>query len=118
MATAAARAKPVDEAPGILSSPSYWYYVLGLVTLCYVANTIDRSQVLAASLQAIKREFGTSDFQMGMLTGLPFAIFYSTMGIPIAALADRWSRRNVLALAVATWSATTALCGMAVNFGM
>jgi MFS family permease len=102
----------------LLSRPSYWYYVLGLLTLCYVANVIDRSQILAASLQAIKREFGASDFQLGMLTGLPFALFYSTMGIPIAAWADRSSRRNVLALAVAGWSGMTALCGMSVNFAM
>jgi MFS family permease len=102
----------------LLSRPSYWYYVLGLLTLCYVANVIDRSQILAASLQAIKREFGASDFQLGMLTGLPFALFYSTMGIPIAAWADRSSRRNVLALAVAAWSGMTALCGMSVNLAM
>jgi MFS family permease len=83
-----------------------------------VANVIDRSQILAASLQSIKREFGASDFQLGMLTGLPFALFYSTMGIPIASWADRWNRRNVLALAVAAWSGMTALCGLSVNFGM
>jgi MFS family permease len=102
----------------LLSEPVYWYYVLGVLTLCYVANVVDRSQVLAASLEAIKREFGASDRQLGMLSGLPFAIFYSTLGIPIAAWADRSSRRNVLALAVATWSGMTALCGAAVNFGM
>ncbi len=100
----------------LLSKPSYWYYVLTLLTLCYVANVMDRSTILAASLQAIKREFGASDFQMGALTGLPFAIFYSFLGIPIAALADRTSRRNVLAISVALWSGTTALCGMAVGF--
>ena len=61
---------------------------------------MDRSQILAASIQAIKAEFGASDFQLGMLTGLPFALFYSFMGIPIAAWADRSSRRNVLALSV------------------
>ena len=55
---------------------------------------------------------------MGMLSGLPFALFYSLMGIPIAAWADRSSRRNVLVLAVATWSAMTALFGTAVNFTM
>jgi MFS family permease len=110
---------PAPPAPShLLSRPSYWYYVLGLLTVCYVANVIDRSQILAASLQAIKREFGASDFQLGMLTGLPFALFYSTMGIPIAAWADRSSRRNVLALAVAAWSGMTALCGMSVNFAM
>ena len=119
MATAAPRARPVDQpASALLAQPSYWYYVLGVLTVCYVANTVDRSQILAASLEAIKREFGASDFQMGMLTGLPFAVFYSTMGIPIAALADRWSRRSVLAFAVAGWSAMTALFGMSVNFAM
>ena len=102
----------------LLSNPAYQYYVLGVLTVCYVVNVLDRSQILAASLQSIKREFGASDFQMGMLTGLPFALFYSTMGIPIAALADRWSRRNVLALSVAAWSGMTALCGLSVNFAM
>jgi predicted MFS family arabinose efflux permease len=110
---------PAPQVPSsLLSTPSYWYYVLGLLTLCYVANVIDRSQVLAASLQSIKREFGVSDFQLGLLTGTPFALFYSTMGIPIAAWADRWNRRNVLALSVAAWSGMTALCGASVNFAM
>ena len=94
------------------------WIVLGALTLCYVLNTVDRSQILAASLQAIKKEFAASDFQMGVLTGIPFALFYSFMGIPIAAWADRSSRRNVLALAVASWSAMTAIFGMAVNYAM
>src|SRR5262245_64987307 len=79
---------------------------------------MDRTQILAASLQAIKKELGASDTQMGLLSGLPFAVFYSIMGIPIAAWADRSNRRNVLALAVASWSATTAIFGMSVNYAM
>src|SRR5262245_62665845 len=55
---------------------------------------------------------------MGVLTGIPFALFYSVMGIPIAAWADRSSRRNVLSLAVAVWSAMTAIFGMAVNYAL
>jgi MFS family permease len=102
----------------LMTKPGYAYYVLLILTLCYVVNVVDRSQVLAASVQAIKKEFGASDFQMGMLSGLPFAIFYSLMGIPIAAWADRASRRNVLVIAVGTWSAMTALFGTAVNFTM
>ena len=102
----------------LLSRPFYWYYVLVLLTLCYVANVMDRSTILAASLQSIKREFGASDFQMGALTGLPFAIFYSFLGIPIAAWADRTSRRMVLAFAVAVWSGATALCGLAIGYAM
>src|SRR5580765_9122908 len=106
------------EAPALLSKTWYWYYVLGLLTLCYVANVVDRSQVLAASLQSIKREFNATDAQLGILSGLPFAIFYSFLGIPLAAWADRSSRRNVLAWSCALWSAATGFCGLALNFGM
>src|SRR5215831_13847730 len=107
-----------DDAPALLSTTWYWYYVLALLTICYIANVVDRSQVLAASLQAIKREFGATDAQLGILSGLPFALFYSFLGIPIAAWADRSSRRNVLAWSCALWSAATGICGMAVNFAM
>ena len=100
------------------SASPYANYVLAVLTLGYVINVLDRSQILAASVQAIKKEFAASDFQMGMLSGIPFAIFYSFVGIPIAAWADRSNRRNVLALAIAVWSAMTALCGVAVNFVM
>ena len=112
-------ARPATHAgEGVLGRPLYWTWVLFALTICYIVNVMDRSQILAASLQAIKKEFGATDFQLGMLSGIPFALFYSFLGIPIAALADRWHRVNVLALAVATWSGMTALCGMAVNFPM
>src|SRR5215813_9432242 len=101
-----------------MSKPWYRNYVLGVLFLAYVANTIDRSSVLAVSLQAIKLEFAATDTQLGLLGGIAFALFYSTLGIPIAAMADRTSRRNVLAVAVGLWSAMTALCGLAVNFAM
>jgi len=107
-----------QEPPALLSRTWYWYYVLGLLTICYVANVVDRSQVLAASLQAIKKEFNATDAQLGILSGLPFAIFYSFLGIPLAAWADRSSRRNVLAWSCALWSAATGVCGLAVNFAM
>jgi len=110
--------EPRDASPALLSKTWYGYYVLALLTICYVANVVDRSQVLAASLQAIKREFNATDAQLGMLSGLPFAIFYSFLGIPLAAWADRSSRRNVLAWSCALWSAATGMCGMAVNFAM
>ena len=121
MSTPVSLARPADAVhtgEGILGQPWYWNYVLVALTLCYVVNVMDRSQILAASIQAIKKEFGATDFQLGLLSGIPFALFYSFLGIPIAALADRWSRMNVLALAVALWSGMTALCGAAVNFTM
>ena len=105
--------------PKRLDNPSYW------VLRPRVADALLRRRTSSIARRSspprsrsIKREFGASDFQLGMLTGLPFALFYSTMGIPIAAWADRWNRRNVLALAVAVWSGMTALCGMSVNFAM
>jgi MFS family permease len=61
-------------------------------------------------------EFDASDTQMGLLSGLAFALFYATLGIPVARLADRWSRRNVLAISMTTWSAVTALCATATGF--
>jgi MFS family permease len=109
---------PPTVQSSLLTKTWYANYVLGALTLCYVLNTMDRSQILAASVQAIKKELAASDFQMGVLTGIPFAVFYSFMGIPIASWADRSSRRNVLALAVAGWSAMTALFGTAVNYTM
>ena len=67
-------------------------------------------------LEPIKYELELSDSELGFLGGLAFALFYATLGIPIAALADRWSRVKVLALAMVIWSLMTAICGMASNF--
>jgi MFS family permease len=72
--------------------------------------------VLGLLLQSISKEFQLTDAQLGLLAGLPFAVCYSTLGIPIAAVADRTSRRGVLAACVALWSLATAACGMAFNF--
>jgi predicted MFS family arabinose efflux permease len=59
---------------------------------------------------------GLSDTQLGLLTGFAFAAFYATLGIPIARLADRTNRRNLIAIALTVWSAMTALSGLAGNF--
>ncbi len=91
-----------------MPNPGTGTYVLGLLFLSYVLNTVDRSSVLSLVLQNIKAEFHASDAHLGLLGGIPFAFFYAFLGIPLAMWADRSSRRNVLALAVALWSATTA----------
>ena len=103
------------EAPYKAFSTRYRNYVLGLLTLGYVFNFVDR-QVMTILLEPIKAEFNASDTQMGLLSGLAFALFYAVLGIPVARLADRWSRRNVLAISMATWSAVTALCATAGSF--
>ncbi len=94
-----------------------WYagYVLALLSLAYAVNVMDRA-VLAVLLESIKHTFHTTDTQQGFLGGMAFALFYATLGIPIAAVADRTSRRNVLAVCALLWSAMTALCGMASTF--
>jgi predicted MFS family arabinose efflux permease len=88
----------------------YSRYVMGVLFLVYVVSYIDR-QLMAVLLDPIKQEFGASDAQMGLLTGIAFAIFYSVFGLPIARLADRSSRRTVIAVCVVAWSLMTAATG-------
>lgn len=88
---------------------------LALLTLVYFFSYMDR-QILAILLELIKADLKLSDAQLGMLSGLAFAIFYAGLGIPVARLADRTNRRNIIAIALALWSAMTALCGLAQNF--
>jgi predicted MFS family arabinose efflux permease len=95
----------------------YRNYVLGLLLAGYTLNSFDRS-ILSILLEPIKAEFALADVQLGLLGGLAFAAFYSTLGVPVALWADRWSRRNVLALSVLVWTGMTVLCGFATSFLM
>ncbi len=88
---------------------------LGLLTLAYTLNFLDR-QILGILLVPIQQEFGASDTAMGLLAGLYFALLFTLAGIPIAQLADRGVRRNVLALGLAVWSGMTLVCGQAHSF--
>jgi MFS family permease len=90
------------------------YYVLGVLTLVYALNFLDRT-IFNVLIEPIKKEFALSDTAMGLLAGFGFVLFYSLLGIPIARLADRLNRRNIVALAFAFWSAMTFFCGMATN---
>jgi len=89
--------------------------VIWLLFLVYVFNFVDR-QIFSVLLQPIKEEFAFSETQMGLLGGLAFALFYSTLGVPIARLADRSNHVNIIALALAYWSLATVLTGVAKNF--
>ncbi len=91
-------------------------YALGLLTVVYVLNFVDRN-LLAVLLQPIKEELGISDTALGLLTGFAFALFYTAAGIPIARIADRGSRRRVMAVGIAFWSLATAVSGLARSFG-
>jgi MFS family permease len=89
--------------------------VVWLLFAVYVLNFVDR-QILFILMEPIRLEFGFSDRQLGMLGGLAFAILYSTLGIPIARLADRTSRVNIISASIFIWSLATVLTGMARNF--
>ena len=93
-------------------SRAYANYVLALLTASYVVNYLDRYvfSILAGPIQA---EFGISDGAMGLLLGPAFALLYSGLGVPVAWLADRGSRRNLIAAGMIVWSAFTALTGVA-----
>lgn len=99
----------------LVSSRSYKHYVLGVLTIILLFNTIDRV-ALGILLQAIKVDFGLSDTQLGLLGGIAFALFYSIMGVPIARWADAGNRVIIIALSCTLWSATVALCGFASTF--
>lgn len=94
---------------------SYTRYVLAVLVVVYTFNFIDR-QILAILAQAIKTDLGLSDTQIGALSGVAFGIFYATLGIPIARLADKYSRVNIISICLVIWSAMTALSGFAQNF--
>ncbi|MGI9438600.1 MAG: spinster family MFS transporter [Parvibaculales bacterium] len=91
------------------------HYALGILVVVYTFNFIDR-QILSILLEPVKADLGLSDTAMGMLTGFAFAMFYATLGIPIARFADRTNRRNLIAGALGVWSIFTALSGLAQNF--
>jgi predicted MFS family arabinose efflux permease len=93
----------------------YTKFVLGMLTLVYVFNFVDR-QLLVILQESIKKELRLSDTQLGLLSGFTFAIFYVTLGIPIARLADKRNRRNVVAVSLGLWSVMTAFSGLARNF--
>ncbi len=96
-------------------SDKYKAYVLLILTGVYAFNFIDR-QILIILQESVKADLGLSDTQLGLMTGLAFAFFYVTLGIPVARLADKTNRRNVIAVSLALWSLMTALSGMVLNF--
>lgn len=88
---------------------------LALLTAAYFFSYMDR-QILAILQEDIRRELLLSDTQLGLLAGFAFAIFYATLGLPVARWADRGNRINIIGLALALWSGMTAVCGLAQNF--
>lgn len=88
---------------------------LALLALVYIFSYIDR-QVIAIVIEPIKHEFGASDTLMGLLTGLAFGLLYAALGVPVGRLADRSSRRRIVAVCCTLWSFATLACGLATQF--
>jgi MFS family permease len=102
------------EAPAA-TSPGYRRYALALLMIAYTLSFLDR-QMLSILVEPIEKDLHISDSAIGVLTGPVFVIFYTFLGIPIAWLADRWSRPAIVAIALSLWSGFTALCGAATGF--
>lgn len=107
-------ASGVSEAYKEPSRP-YRIYVLFLLTGVYTFNFIDR-QIIGILSPAIKADLGLADWQLGLLKGIFFAVLYTTLGIPIARLADRRNRVTIISVSLALWSGFTALSGLCNNF--
>lgn len=108
----AAQATPEQPSP---ISPAYRTYAMGFLFVAYVFNFVDR-QIVTILAEAIKTDLGLADWQLGVVTGLAFALFYTLMGLPLARLADRHSRTLIITISLAAWSLFTVLCAFARNF--
>jgi MFS transporter, Spinster family, sphingosine-1-phosphate transporter len=96
-------------------SASYVRNALWLLLIIYILNFLDRS-IVGILAEEIRRDLSLDDWQIGIMTGLAFAFFYTVLGIPIARLADRSDRVKIISISLAVWSGFTALCGLAQNF--
>lgn len=111
----------MDQAASVVSSPSQTparpgrTLALLLLTAVGTMNFVDR-QILSVLAEPIRQELGLSDTQLGLLTGLSFALFYAVMGVPAAMIADRYHRVRLVAAACLTWSIFTGACAFAGSF--
>lgn len=103
--------------PETLREKRYFYewYVVILCMVAYIFSFVDR-QILALMIEPIKADLQLTDTQFSLLHGLAFSLFYAFMGMPIAYLADRFSRPRIIALGVIFWSIATAACDLSKNF--
>jgi MFS family permease len=98
-----------------MKETTYKHYLLAVLLVVLAFNNVDRL-ALGLLLQDIKVDLHLSDTQLGILSGIAFALFYAIMGIPIARWADRGNRVTIISVTAALWSVMVALCGMAASF--
>src|SRR4051812_48635651 len=107
MSDAAHKAETTVTAGASSPSAAQGNYILFVLTLVGTLNLLDR-QILTILIEPVRKELSLSDTQIGLLVGFAFIVVYVTVGIPVSRLADAWSRRKVIAIAVAAWSVMTA----------
>ena len=100
---------------GTESSGRAGRYAIALLLVVYASNFIDRT-ITSVVAEPMKHDLGLQDWQLGLLGGLAFALFYTTLGIPIARLAERRNRVTIISGCLAVWSVMTALCGLSQTF--
>jgi MFS family permease len=103
----------VDD-EGAQTTTGYSWYALGVLTLCFAFAQLDRIS-FNILIEPMKRDFGASDTQMGLLAGLAFVLFYTVFGVPVARYADRGNRKLLLSISVTAWSLMTVVTGFATN---
>jgi len=111
-------AVPVGETDAAAASRvriGYAWYVVGVLVLAQTFSFLDR-MIMGLLVGPIRESFQISDTQYSLLAGLAFTLFYAVMGLPLARIADARSRRNLIAVGIAVWSAMTAVCGLARGF--
>ncbi|MFN3393450.1 MAG: spinster family MFS transporter [Candidatus Thermochlorobacter sp.] len=106
---------PAAEIKPQTFSERYAWYALGLLTLVYLLNFLDR-MLIYILFTPIKSEMQFSDTQLALLSSTSFIIFYTLLGIPFGRLADRMSRKTLIAIGLASWSVFSGLTGFAVDF--
>lgn len=98
------------------AAPAWRYWTLGLLVAMATFAMVDK-MLMAVLIDPLKREFGMSDTQAGVLTGISFSLFFALAGIPMGIAADRLHRRNLIAVCMTIWSLATVACGLTTGFG-
>lgn len=109
------QAAPTESPHKSVAGPAYTGYVLFMIFMVTVFNSLDRT-IVSVLVDDIRADLGLNDRQIGFILGFAFVLVHFVATVPFARLADRWSRPRVMALGLFSWSVMTALCGMAQNF--
>ena len=96
-------------------NPLYSWYVVSVLLLAYTLSFIDR-MILSLLVAPVRETLDISDTEFSLLVGMAFALFYTLAGLPLAWIADRFSRRNLIVAGVSVWSFMTMGCGLATSY--